>query len=697
MINIFVDNQKLQLKPDLKFKFEFRFPQPFDDSIQTSVIQWFEFANNPKNAKIFQNADILNIFGRVKVFSCIVEVGNSYLTGRMLLKEASKESFRASVIFNDITDITSKKLAEIASGYYYLGTTQENIIANANAFNNSATSEIVFPPVKNDKFYDGQVKGFGGIINDYDRVLQTLKRNVLTNDYTMNNVTTLVPFPKLKHLLQMCLKPAGWAVKGTFMEDTETDKLIVYSNTALDEFTADIAQVSRITEQYGGPIIDFTEKIRDDSNNFDLNTDKYIISKEDVHVLSYDIQVRFPEAHEHTIITVCAVKEGQNIYDYIDYYDYATSDDEYFRLIGSIIVAKESSDIGKYIQFQVIGQYVEGTAVQTALYYKDVTVTISPIGYNSTSLINSEFYLKDIVPDVTFSDLISNLAKKFTLSVLIDNVRKELILDYFKEILTDAGSVDVSSYIIKNKANLFIEENIYSIACDYGSDDELIKQDDVTISNVDYIVSLYSQLPPPERHGLIAYVYNTMSYYISKLVDGLYEWVHYSDELPSIEQSNATVEVKDNISTCVERDLGGYILPAMEKTGISNVQGINGDNATIKLLLYHGMQPDEAGLNYPFASRGYMNAQGLFVGTLHLNTDKLYTKYAQPYYTYRTERDDVKMQLAINDKLFNELLKLMNSTSNYRKIKANNVDYLPKQIDIIASIANFESCEITMY
>ncbi|KAA3439567.1 hypothetical protein [Rufibacter hautae] len=82
-------------------------------------------------------------------------------------------------------------------------------------------------PVRNTDFFEERPELFSDIINDYDGGFKSAPANAFYRQYPVT------PFPYLAHVLQAVLATFGYTVTGSWIQEEETRRLVIYNTHAL--------------------------------------------------------------------------------------------------------------------------------------------------------------------------------------------------------------------------------------------------------------------------------------------------------------------------------------------------------------------------------------------------------------------------------------------------------------------------------
>jgi len=187
----------------------------------------------------------------------------------------------------------------------------------------------------------------------------------------------------------------------------------------------------------------------------------------------------------------------------------------------------------------------------TALYltmldnYENISVVqdISSL-YKICNVFANKLKFAEHVPALSNSDFISNICNSFGLSMFIDSAKGQVEFSFFKDILAQAQTIDLSQYLLNKKS--YIEKNDNK---KYRYMLKPISNDDNDIDETKLLspVRSYSQLPHPVIHyDKICFVENENRYYIAQRVGNsaqnwVFKWNPYAgnDQVLEIGEGNS--------------------------------------------------------------------------------------------------------------------------------------------------------------
>ncbi|GAB3803516.1 hypothetical protein GCM10028819_33550 [Spirosoma humi] len=188
--------------------------------LQGSRVYGFDLPITPTNRKLFGYFDQAPIGYTNRKYRC-----EKYLFSQLI-----EEGF---VMIQEVKDDVfslyyTQDLGEIFGDAQKLSLAQLNLATDAIApvaSANHLTDRYCFPTIENDQFYGNQaVDGFTGLVNQY-----------VSGAYLTN---ARVPMPFLKWVFSQFGQLTGWSFAGSFWQDPDLARLILYNLFSLDGLTA---------------------------------------------------------------------------------------------------------------------------------------------------------------------------------------------------------------------------------------------------------------------------------------------------------------------------------------------------------------------------------------------------------------------------------------------------------------------------
>lgn len=260
------------------------------------------------------------------------------------------------------------------------------------------------------------------------------------------------------------------------------------------------------------------------------------------------------------------------------------------------------------------------------------------------------FDLANHMPNVEVSKFL--IAIKNRLGLFYDfNLRtKSCTITYLKDVVQGQNE-DISQITTAPFANKFEAKNkIYSLINEFDSGDSYPAQSDlVGIENLGSFLFVPPFAASAVNDGKVYLRLSENAYYIcreSTTTEGLYEWVKYMDNIYDYEQEGSTEDIPSAATTTtMERftdDEFDMIVPAINQAAAWYFWNDTEPDWGIRLLFFHGMQPDFDGTLYPYASNHPYNCAGTRL-----------TQFALSYYF---EEAGTGVKIGLYDKFWKDFL-----------------------------------------
>lgn len=594
--------------------------------------------------------------------------GKLYSMGRINVTRAEKG--RYSLVFSsEIGRLKAawenKKLNEFDyGGVRTFGTTSDDIIAHAKttALADPLDYDYTFPSIYAPFFYGESQENnpyYLLFLNSYDAPGAAFKKNVLVTTESAANKYALAPQPYLHYLLKQLFAAAGFIVKGDFILDDEMKKLLVYSNTSLDdkkavnEYTKAILSTG-YTDDSGLIIFDndSTGGGEDPGSDYDNTTGEYTIPNSGLCTIKavIDITQILPRINDLPTdkidYTVTLKKNGVAIDSYSSYIYWHNP----FTITKIFTQSFTAPDIGDILT-------IEFSVTRTPLFggTTPLTVNILPnttyVEYTLTatqSELNS--YKNDIdivnhVPDMLATDFVLSIFETLLIKMKPLKGTNIIELNYAQTIVNAPGYNNLTPIvrphptIEKEKPegstyNFDFPANDFDTKNNFKAQTGKVQLTDVISTN---------DLPAVAPNTFIRIGNSNMIYIASfNEISGLYEWVYATDNyFPLIKNEGAT-EVKPKLSPLIMRDvemLGANVIAPQAMNQGTSLAFANGlkPQPHLRLMFYHGMCPDENGDNYPYASATRYDYEGNEVGTRNLQwdgDDGLFKNFHKAFYDF---------------------------------------------------------------
>lgn len=263
----------------------------------------------------------------------------------------------------------------------------------------------------------------------------------------------------------------------------------------------------------------------------------------------------------------------------------------------------------------------------TMLNLKDITWGIKFSIFSLQILPTVSFDLKEYMPDTDVGNFLIQIKNRLGLYYDFNSRTKVCTIRYLKD--TIAGEVeDISSICTAPYVNkIDTGGKSYKLVNTFDSGDSLPAPS--ILGGLEYL-GAYLNLPPfaPSIVNVnkVVLVLSQNAYFIcreSETTPGTYIWTKYMDNIYDYDPGGTTEEVNTSATTTVMEvvNAGGIngLMPAINQQGSIYHYNDLEPSWGIRLLFFHGMQPDYAGQTYPYASNHPINSQGTVIGNYALS------------------------------------------------------------------------------
>lgn len=655
MLRIVVNDQDVDLE-GVKFNLQLNSPIPFnpeDGMVEGSFAFGVNFPASNRNRLIFGHPDRLELYPESeKDFP-----GLLYFDGILLFKivitltNPSEYTFRANIkvdlgyYANQLGEKTLRDLEY--EGTVTLGDDTQDIIDHANDVVTKSFPQVKynFPQVYHPNFYGEEKKmnpSWQDRVNNYIHGTG-FRANSIDNDHEIHNYYNLVPFPYLIYVLQKCYSEFGYLPSGPVTQDPEIRKLLIYNNFALDEIKDRYKSLVTLTNDQ--PIIDVLSIVEFD--RVDLNIDDpwqqshfwYNVLQSGQHIFKghmiFDIPDTLPLTAQYDIhIYLDEVSIGY-FWGYIPW-------DETVEVDFNLSVLITSADIGKKITLRVF-IYEEDLTwypgnVKAGSWFSIQNGTWS--NYNGYAMTVN---IANHVPDIKISTFLISLLKSFGIVHQFATGTRDVYLYYLKDILADTREEDYTGTAIRStRVAGFRENRSYKLSYTWNADDEYTKDNFLPWDPNKMIgtFNTFADLPELSNEGDQAIIRNLHSVYRFE-TDA---WVWFTDLHYPMNIGNGSTPVTIDWSPLMMYDNRDN--PAVPKVYPKILQEGSSLNLGRKdhgfhLVIFYGLQADDNGNTYPFASCTKYSPTGTIIGNYELVIDSaegLYETFLSAYYNFVMNR-----------------------------------------------------------
>ncbi len=696
MISIRVEKRFLELSRDTKVKVEFIFPNPTEDNIPVSVVQWFDVPSTEENDITFEHCKHIEIGDKTRIYeNAYFEAAGISKKGKMIVNSVTTTMYKVSIAFNPFPDgFRDILLNELILADYGLGANTDAIIATAKSYSqdNYPDTDMAFPMIYMGNFYGSDINtNFLYFINHYLNSA-FLKNQQLVFDN--GNVNCLVPHFYLLAAIDAVMSSGGFNITGEFINDADISKLIIFNNYAIDKLDESYIVIARTTSDkiYASNtsrrrnlVFDIDEDI---NSIFTISTATYTISQEGRHIIDFSFNFKADESPDNWYMSIEMYVGGVLQSDAL----YTINDTNWGSYSHQFIY--DAGSTGAAMNFK-IDCYAIGEPDETYDFrYRNAVIYINPIEYSTVNVYESTVSMQNHLPQITVSTFINNIIKMFCLAPFFSEEKKEIEFVFWNSILDFAEILDLTDYYIKDSEEIEIFKNVYEMHMPF-TEGEIDRR---AISEYEVEDSIF-------KKDLPAYISNiNLIYYIKDLNRWMisyydeiffnYGWKPYRDNFENINESiSEATDISIDVNT-LQMNVSGY--GQSELQGSSPEFGLGTTEFPFKLLFYHGICSSFIYDYLPYASSNQYKPDGTQNGSfaLRLNdTDGLYATFWEKWIDYYENHDLVTLRLRIDEHILAQINSLFTAGSRTRKIRIMNRNYIPVQIDVEIGMNGITNCE----
>lgn len=286
--------------------------------------------------------------------------------------------------------------------------------------------------------------------------------------------------------------------------------------------------------------------------------------------------------------------------------------------------------IFEYAGYSVEGDWLNDPDAKrmTMLTLRDIPFGVKMTTLFSLRLLSTvSFDLRDYMPDIEIGAFLIAIKNRLGLYYDFDPKRKSCVIRYLKDTVAgepeDISSICVAAY--NNKIDT--KGKVYKMVNQFDSGDSLAVSS--VLTGLEFLAT-YLNLPPFAPSAInenkVVLVLRENAYYIcSEDPDspGTFQWVKYMDNIYDYDPGNSTDQVESAATTTVQEvvEENGLkaIMPSINQSGTWYFFNDTDPSFGIRLLFYHGLQPDYNGQLYPYASNHPVNCAGEYIGNYALS------------------------------------------------------------------------------
>lgn len=705
MIDIQIGNSFLELDK-ASIRIEKVNPSFISDIFQGDYSFPFTINDTENNRIILGYSNIIELETRTVIYdSTIWLFGVPYPKAKLFIQKVTKNKIYVNIAGGLKAFVTSDiNLRDLNFGSdYYLGQNSAEIVSKVKTIANSTNYldyGFTFVPHKNPNFYGEQNLDFCGVLN---------RQNPVTGDFFYNTVFTgnkyaLVPFLYLFFLLDKIFEKEGLTPSGSFYEDSEMQKILLYNNYALDSAgdENDTYVLANVDKSYltDGVKVQFFKGISgtiDPSNNWNNNTYEYtILQPGDITIdilLNYFIDFRENNYSTNYQPTLRLYKDTSYVHSIILPQGYGNK-----SLTYTYNFTAAPGDVGKKIYLKNIVSYGIGDLTGVVFNILKTSSILFTTAAPVLNIFSKQVKFKNHVNDMTCGDLLHEI-KRLGVNIEPDFDLKTVKLDYDKNIRKSSVFEDWTSKVEDDFELSFDEKNKgFRVKYDFGSGDELVKDNFKTYnsSKLKGSVLIYEDLPAPSNLGDIYLVENLSKLFIVTQNSTEYEWKYYSDFYYENKFGNGETEVVVKLAPIFmdkAENEGGTtdenicLVPSILQQGSSDMFGIGTTDFDLRVMFLRGKNKRSGFINsnrggiYNYAGTSLYGLNGNRVGKYSFsltNERGILPTFIYEFLEYFSKGEFMEIQVRLNE------LDILNLNVKTRKV-IDGIAYLVKSVSIPVS------------
>lgn len=437
------------------------------------------------------------------------------------------------------------------------------------------------------------------------------------------NFYTISPCFYLKRILKEAFAGLGYLVRGTFMDDARYHRLFLYNNHPLDQG----AQSAYFLAHQTGTITVSGDVLSDSRVP---GQDVVTPPNQDAAGVWDPVGMRWqcPSAGTYTLraFVPYSIPPGSNLQVY------------FVRELGNVIIASQihptpaeiwvgysgistftfnasAGDVGQWFFFAAKLPW------GAPLLLHDCWVEGWKNGDTVTNQFSDTIRPEEHVPDMELSQLLLDLQAIYGVQVIVDGDARVVNLD-FQQPALDRAPVEMTANV---RSPISIDTTLRTKGITWSWDPGDNPLPDLSKLTKQGEYTHYAAVPPPNGPGVWCLVLGDRRVLISKIDPGGYAWYPSGflfDSYTIGEDETAeerTPALAPMQSAIVGVELEEFLVPAVPDKGTSAYFTSETGRSSLLIGFYHGMQANQNGKHYPFASSFRYRMDGSLINSPELD------------------------------------------------------------------------------
>lgn len=738
MFSLIANNSRVFLYPNTKLRFEVTSPLFTTGVITSAVVYPFDLPITG-NELVFECAHFLEANRKYKTIPCSLYFSGILIcSGELILSKIKSKNYRAKIIGNAFAISSKDKVIreiELPSEIIESDPYHPNVVSR---YATEVVKEIIpsmfqFPKMWADAFYgsineDGQselnpdygeslLKEIDGkFVNNYSgaSVVFGFPFNEIREDPLPSNIFTLVPCPYLNTAFQKLVESQGYSVFGNFFHDTEIQRILISSNTPLDELHPSyfVRASNFIDVQY----FDFSGRVEinndtdppntDEQNCWNTQNSEYTIEEAGYHHIKFtcDFMIHVSQAMPYKKARI-RMRVNEATADFVD--QQTMEVETWVPGVFESTFWVPNEWVGLPIWFEAI--FLETSNPNVAWYaqhgsLRNVCIEITNVSKNEYNDWSNVLSLSNHLPDITFSNFLNAVKDTFSLAIWIDNNGKEVQIGFTKDAINSPKYLDLTDNLISDTPEVEMQEpQGKEFKFNYSNEFQSTSGKDFTGP-----YATLSDIIAPDHLNVLALIENlNVIYHYTVDENNKPDWFYFADNLYPYVSGDNTQEVNVNLSPVVMHQKNAtaeddVICPKLLEVGNSSAYNPETIEMPFRIMLWLGMQENDYGYTYPMASCTGLNYKGERIISLDLNWSGQYgliERYYKPILDLTENQEKTTINISINPIEMGDILYLFSPQKERiekRKIRIGNKNYLPSKASFQLTQKGIDNAEIEL-